>query len=96
LWELFVSLQIQTKSRNIAPLWGVPEVAAEISRSTGESSASVTWVLGGGPGACDALLTPITASRMPLGAPLSSAGRVGGQSKSQKRFRAHGFLSRPL
>lgn len=74
----FISLQIKTKNWNIAPLWGAPEVAAEIFRSAGESSASVIWVLGGGPGACDALLTPIPASRVPLGASLSSAGDTGG------------------
>lgn len=92
----FISLQIQTKSRNIAPLWGAPEVAAEIFHSAAESSASVIWVLGGSPGACDALLTPITASHVLLGAFLCSAGSTGGQNKFQKRLQLCGFPSHPL
>lgn len=57
----FITSQIKTKSQNIAPLWGVPKVAAEMFHSAGESSASVGWVLGAGPAACDALLAPIVA-----------------------------------
>lgn len=90
----FISLQIQTRSQNIAPLWGVPEVAAQIFHSVKESSASVIWVLGAGPGARDALLTPITASHVPLGAFLGSVGDTEGQSKFQKRPWVHGFPSR--
>lgn len=89
----FISLQIQTRSQNIAPLWGAPEVAAKIFHSVKESSASVIWVLGAGPGARDALLTPITASNVPLGAFLGSVGDTEGQSKFQKRPWVHGFPS---
>lgn len=70
----FISSQIKTKRQNIAPLWGVPKVAAEMFHSAGESFTSVGWVLGAGPAACDALLAPIVA---PLCHWVGTAGAMG-------------------
>ena len=91
----FISLQIQTKRQNIAPLWGAPEVAAEIFCSVEESSASVIWVLGASPGACDALLTPITASRVPLGASLGSSALRGAQGDRASFRSGTGYVDFP-